>query len=90
MVKGNSKIEDDKKCRQIAGNFDWKAVVQGGVHCLMKHIQGYTGDHWMLPSGECLCHIAPAADMVNKIVEIPHNTTNKTHLLAGNYPTNWS
>jgi len=32
----------------------------------MEHIQGFTGSHWMLPSGECLRRIAPAAAMVDE------------------------
>jgi hypothetical protein len=40
----------------------------------------------MLPSGECLCRIAPAAAMVNEFVETTQNT-NKTQLLASTYGT---
>jgi hypothetical protein len=43
----------------------------------MEHIQGFTGSHWMPPSGKCQCHIAPAAAMVNEFVETTQNT-NKT------------
>jgi hypothetical protein len=32
----------------------------------MKHIQGFTQSHWMLPSGKCLHRIAPTAAMVNE------------------------
>jgi hypothetical protein len=34
MVVANNKINDNKKCRQIAGNFDCHAdkAVQGGAH----------------------------------------------------------
>jgi hypothetical protein len=36
----------------------------------MKHIQGFTGSHWMPPSGECLQRITPsAAVVVNEFVE---------------------
>jgi hypothetical protein len=52
----------------------------------MEHIQGFTGSHWMLPSGKCLRHIAPAATMVNKFVETTKNTT-KTQPLASNDST---
>jgi len=38
----------------------------------------------MLPSGECLRRIAPAAVMVDEFVETTQNT-NKTQLLASNY-----
>jgi hypothetical protein len=40
----------------------------------------------MLPSGECLHLIAPAAVMINKFVETTQNT-NKTQLLPSNYGT---
>jgi hypothetical protein len=49
----------------------------------MEHIQGFTGSHWMLPSGN-LHRIAPSAAMVNEFVETTQNT-NKTQLLASNY-----
>jgi hypothetical protein len=52
----------------------------------MEHVQGFTGSHWMSPSGKCLRCIAPAAAMVNEFVETTQNT-NKTQLLASNYST---
>jgi hypothetical protein len=53
---GNNKIDDAKKCREIAGNFDHcgDALVQNGAHCPMKHIKGFTRSHWMLSLGKCL------------------------------------
>jgi hypothetical protein len=45
----------------------------------MEHVQGFTGSHWMPPSGKCLRRIAPAAAMVNEFVETAQNT-NKTQL----------
>jgi len=36
---------------------------------LMEHIPGFTRSHWMLPSGNCLHRIAPAAAMVDEFVE---------------------
>jgi hypothetical protein len=41
-VVGNNGIEDNKKCKEIAGDFDHHAdaVVQCGAHCLMEHIPG--------------------------------------------------
>jgi len=56
----------------------------------MEHIQGYTGSHWMPPSGECLRCIAPVAAMVTKIGGIYKKKTNKTQLLASNYSANQS
>ena len=87
-VGGQQRIGDNKKCRQIAGDFDCHAdaAVRRGAHRPMEHIQGFTGSHWMLPSGKCLRHIAPAAAMVNKFDETTQNT-NKTQLLTSDYRT---
>ena len=52
----------------------------------MEHYQGYTRSHWMLPLGECLRRIAPAAAMVDELFETTQNT-NKTQFLASNYGT---
>jgi hypothetical protein len=54
-VSGQQQISNNKKCRQIAGNFDCHvdAAVRRGAHCPIEHIQGFTRSHWMLPSGEC-------------------------------------
>jgi len=41
---GQQRINDNKKCRQIAGEFDCHAdaAVQRGTHsCPMKHVQGF-------------------------------------------------
>jgi len=64
---GQQRIDDNKKCRQIAGNFDGHgdAAVRREVHRPMEHIQGFTQSQWMPPSGECLRRIAPAAAMVD-------------------------
>jgi hypothetical protein len=42
MVVANNKINDDKTCRQIAGNFDCdvNVAVQCRAHRPMEHIQG--------------------------------------------------
>jgi hypothetical protein len=55
----------------------------------MEHILGFTRSHRMLPSGNSLCRIAPAAAMVNKFVERAQNA-NKKLFLASNYGTNQS
>jgi hypothetical protein len=59
----NNKIDDNKKCREIAGNFDGHAdvAVQCRIHCQMEHIPGFTRRQRMLPLGKCLHRIAPAA-----------------------------
>ena len=61
------RIDDNKKCRRIAGDFDCHAdaAVQCGVHHLMDHILGFTQSQWMPPSGECSHRIAVAAVMVD-------------------------
>ena len=65
---GQQRIDNNEKCRQIAGNFDCyaDAVVQRGAHHPIEHIKGFTRSHRMPPSAKCLCRIAPAATMVNK------------------------
>jgi hypothetical protein len=67
MVVDNNKINNNKKCRQIAGNFNCRAdaAVQPGSLCSMKHIQDFPRSLWMLPSGKCLRRIALAAAMID-------------------------
>ncbi len=91
MVVGDNGINDDKKCRESAGDFNHHAdaAVQFGAHCPMEGIPGFTRSHWMLPSGECLRRIAPAAAMVDKYIENTQNT-NKKLFLASDYGTNRS
>jgi hypothetical protein len=62
----NNEIDNNNKCRQIAGGFDGHAdaAVQCGTHRPMERIPGFTRSHWMPPSGECLHRIAPAAAKV--------------------------
>jgi hypothetical protein len=76
---GTIDINDNKKCRQIAGNFDHHAdvAVQCRAHRPMEHIQGFTRSHWMLPLGECLCRIALAATIIND-VSVKYKTLTKT------------
>jgi hypothetical protein len=73
-------IDNGKQFKEIAGRFDGHAdaVVQCGVHHPMEHILGFTGSHWMLPSGECLRRIAPAAAMVSHVVA-KHKTLPKNY-----------
>ena len=65
---GQQRIDDNKKCRQIAGEFDGygDAAVWRGAHRPMEHIQGFTRSHWMPPSGKCLRRIAPMAAIVGE------------------------
>jgi hypothetical protein len=82
MVAANNKINYDKNYTSNAGNFDCHAdtVVQCRVHCLMERIRGFMQCHLMPPSGKCLCHIAPAAAMIDGFEKKKKNT-NKTQLL---------
>ena len=64
----------------------WMRRYNAGRIARVAHIPGFTRSHWMLPSGECLFHIAPAAAMVKEFVETTQNT-NKTQLLASNQGT---
>jgi hypothetical protein len=51
------------KCTSVGAHFEGlgDAPLLCGVHCLMQHVQGYSRSHWMLPSGNYLLCIAPAA-----------------------------
>jgi hypothetical protein len=51
------------KCTLSAGHFDGhsSAPEQYRWHFQMRHVQGYSGSHWMPPSGNYSLHIAPAA-----------------------------
>jgi hypothetical protein len=51
------------KCPSIAACFKGLADApeQYRQHCLMRHVQGYSGSHWMPASGNYSLRIAPAA-----------------------------
>jgi hypothetical protein len=51
------------KCTSSAGRFDGHggAPEQYKQHRPMRHVQGYSGSHWMPPLGDYLLCIAPAA-----------------------------
>ena len=68
MVVGTNKINDDKKCRLISGDFDHHAdvVVQCGAYCPIEHILGFPRSHWMPLLGECSHDIAEAAAILVK------------------------
>ena len=68
-VGGQQQIGNNKKCKQIAGDFDCHAyaAVQCGAHRPMEHILGFTRSHWMPPLGEFLRCIAPTAAMVDEL-----------------------
>ena len=45
----------------------------------MEHIPGFTRSHWMPTLDEYLCHVAPAAAMVDKFVA-KHKTLPKNYV----------
>jgi hypothetical protein len=51
------------KCILSAGHFDGHggAPEQYRRHCSLRHVQGYSESHWMLPSGNYLLRIALVA-----------------------------
>jgi hypothetical protein len=51
------------KCTSSVGHFDGHSGVaeQYRRHCPMRHVQGYSGSHWMPPSGNYLLRMTPAA-----------------------------
>jgi hypothetical protein len=78
---GDNRINDDKKIKQKDDDFDRLAAgaIQRSAHHPMECIRGFMQSHLMIPSGKCLCRIAPAAAMVDNF-ECKKNT-NKTQLL---------
>jgi hypothetical protein len=58
-----TKLTMTNKCTSSDGRFDGHggALEQYRQHRLMRHVQGYFGSHWMLPLGDYLLRIAPAA-----------------------------
>ncbi len=87
MVVGNNESTTTKNVDEsLAIDCRADVAVRRGAHRPMEHVQGFTGSHWMPPSGKCLRRITSAAAMVNKFVETTQNT-NKTQLLASNYST---
>ncbi len=51
------------KCPSVAGHFDGHGVglKRQMRHLPMQHVQGYTGSHWMPPSGDYSLRITSAA-----------------------------
>ena len=77
-VSGQQRIGDNKKIRQIAGDFDChaNAAVQCGAHRPIEHIPARS--HWMSPSGEYSHRIAAAAAMVDDFGQ-KHKTLTKNY-----------
>jgi hypothetical protein len=65
------------KCTLSTGHFDGhgSAPVQYKAYRPMQHVQGYTGSHWMLPAGNYLLCIAPAATRATNKQTMMKNTT---------------
>jgi hypothetical protein len=63
MYYDSNKVMMMNKCTSSASHFDGHsgAPEQYRRHRPMRHVQGYSGSHWMLPSGNYLLRIAPAA-----------------------------
>jgi hypothetical protein len=71
------------KCTSFASRYDGhgSAPVQYKTHCLMQHVQGYTGSYWMLSLGNYLLRIAPEATRATA-----NKTTMKTYTrFAGHF-----
>ncbi len=51
------------KCTSVAARFEGLVDLpeQYKWHCPMRHVQGYSGSHWMPASGDYSFRIAPAA-----------------------------
>jgi hypothetical protein len=58
-----TKLTMTNECTLFAGHFDGNGGVpeQCRWHRPMRHVQGYSGCHWMPPSGNYLLRITPAA-----------------------------
>jgi hypothetical protein len=58
-----TKLMIKSKCTSVAAHFEGLAHVPVlcGVHCLMQHVQGYSGSHWTPPPGNYSLCIAPVA-----------------------------
>jgi hypothetical protein len=63
MYVDTNEVTMINKCTSSAGHFDGhgSAPEQYRQHCLMGHVQGYSGSHWMPPSDDYSLRIAPAA-----------------------------
>jgi len=81
---GQQRIDDNKKCRRIDGNFDChcNAAVRRGAFLPMEHIRGFTRSHWMPPSVKCLHRITPVAAMVKEFESNTQKNKQITQLLA--------
>jgi hypothetical protein len=70
-------------CSTTVGHFDGHggAPEQYRQHPLMRHVQGYSGSHWMPRLGNYSLHIAPLAARATGI----QTTINKYNCKAGHF-----
>jgi hypothetical protein len=66
MVRLMAKLSMMIKCTFVVAHFDSHASAfeQYRWHCLMKHVNGYPGSHWIPPSGNyslCIALVAARA-----------------------------
>jgi hypothetical protein len=63
MYYDTNEVTMMNKCTSFAGHFDGHsgAPEQYRWHRPMRHVQGYSGSHWTLPSGNYSLRITPAA-----------------------------
>jgi hypothetical protein len=63
MYYDTNKAMMTNECTLSVGHFDGQgsAPEQFRRHCLMRHVQGYSGSHWTLPLGNYSLCITPAA-----------------------------
>jgi hypothetical protein len=74
-----------KECTSSTSCFDGlgSPPQQYRWHHLMRHVQGYSGSHWMLPSGDYLLRIAPAAARATANETTTKKCTKKTSHFDG-------
>jgi hypothetical protein len=63
MYYDKNKATMMNECTSSTGRFDGHGCVpeQYRRHCLMRHVQGYSGNHLTPASGDYLIRIAPVA-----------------------------
>ena len=71
------------KCNLSAGCSDGYCSMQERYrhHCPMRHVQGYSGSHWILALGDYLLRIAPASARATGTKQQSTNTQAKLAVL---------
>ncbi len=85
MYCDTNKAKMTNKCTSSAGRFNGHGggPEQYRWHCPMQHVQGYSGIQWMLPLGNYLLHIAPAAAKATGNKTTTKKCTKKTSHVDG-------